>query len=226
MQRGYSTAMANNNQRVYIYSPVGTAQFAWLNKPDTKFKSIGVYKVDVALGGQEADSFKALINAEAKAALERYWETEEGKKVPAAKRAKWTTYVPYKDDEDAEGNPTGYTVFKFKQNAKIKLKDGTVKEVKVGLRDSKDKPVNKPIFSGTELRVSFMFRDILMKTDTAVGVQLAIGWAQIFKLAPPINAGQTASSPFSTPEGGWAEEEDAEVAATEGNTEAAAGGDY
>lgn len=213
--------MANN--RVYIYSPVGTAQFAWLNKPDTKFKSIGVYKVDLALGGAEADSFKALINKEAAAALERYWETDEGKKVPAAKRAKWTTYVPYKDDEDAEGNPTGYTVFKFKQNAKIKLRDGTVKDVKVGIRDSKDKTVNKPIFSGTELRVSFMLRDILMKTDQAVGVQLAIGWVQIFKLAPPTNAGLTASSPFATPEGGWAEEEDAEASKSEGASE---GGDY
>ena len=172
---------------LYQNSPFGIASaYPWLTKADTKYNDNGVYKVGLVLSGEEAQAFKAKVDTASEASLERYFEAEEakGKKVTPALRKQWKVYHPYSVEEDDAGNPTGYIEFRFKQNAKIKLKDGTVKDVKIAVMDaSGKKEVKRPVFGGSELRIMFTFRDIVMVTAKEVGVQLAFGRVQVKTLA-------------------------------------------
>lgn len=168
----------------YQLSPFGIATgYPWLNKPDTKFNTDGVYHVDLMIGGPEAQALKEKIDTAAQAAFDLFFEEGDGKKVPAKERKAWSLYVPYKEDTDDNGNPTGYIVFDFKQNAKIKLRDGTTKDIQVGLKDAKNNSVHKPIFGGSELRVMFTLRDIPMKSLKQVGVRMDMAQVQVKKLA-------------------------------------------
>lgn len=176
-------------KNVYKLSPFGIAKHPWLNKPDTKFQADGVYKVDLVLSGPEAAKFMADIEAQSDAALEAYWDTEEGKRVPAKERAKWEPYYPFEVDTDEAGNPTGYISFGFKQNAKIKLKDGTTKDVLIGLKDAKNNPVLRPIFGGSELRVMYSTRPIPMKSLKKVGVRLDFAQVQVKTLSESTGMG-------------------------------------
>jgi len=203
----------------YHTSPFGIAQHPWLNKADTKYNADGVFKVSLVIGGSEAQAFKDQLDAEAKAALERFWESDEGKKVAAKDRKSWKVYAPYVADTDDEGNETGYFVFRFKQNQKLKLKDGTTKVLKIGIKDaSGKKEVAKPIFGGTELRVMYTLRDIVMKSDKQVGVQLAFGQVQVRKLADTQAGGS-----FEEVEGYHEADEDGSSASSPATD---SGGDY
>ena len=177
--------------KTYQISPWGVAQYPWLTKADTKFDDGGVFKFDLVLGGADAIKFKEEVDSEAAKALERYFETDEGKKVAPKLRKEWKAYSPLKvDTDDQEGDPTGYVVFKFKQKQTLRLKDGTTKLVKIGVKDaSGKKEVTKPVFGGSELRAMFTFRDIVMKADKQVGVQLAFAQVQVRKLAEPQGQG-------------------------------------
>lgn len=158
-------------------SPIGPFQYPWINKPDTKFNEDGLYTVDLVLGGSEADTLKAKIDGPAAAALNEH--TDEMKPADAKK---WSLYVPYEDETDDDGNPTGYTVFHFKQNAKIKLKDGTTKAIKIEIRDAADKVIDKPIFGGSEGRILFSMRPIVMVSSRQAGVRLDFAKVQVTKL--------------------------------------------
>lgn len=200
----------------YKFSPFGTFNHPWVNKPDTKFNADGVFKCGLVLGGKDAQSLKETIAAASEAALERFWETEDGKRIPAKERKQWTVYYPFTEEEDDNENLTGYIEFDFKQNAKIKLKDGTVKDVKVGIKDAQNKDVHRPVYSGSEGRVMFTMRDIPMKSLKQVGVRLDMAAVQVTKL-------QDSSGPgFGTVEGGYSESEQAHAA----DERDQAGGDY
>jgi hypothetical protein len=174
----------SQNSKVYINSPFGIAQHPWLTKADTAFDADGVFKVGLVLGGEDAQSFKALVDKEAQAAMDRYFQEGDGSKLPAKERKAWQLYAPLKVDTDEDDNPTGFIEFRFKQRAKLKLKDGTVKLVKIAVLDaSGSKDLRKPVFGGSELRVRFTFRDVVMKTTKQVGVQLSFVGVQVRKLA-------------------------------------------
>lgn len=217
--------------KTYRLSPFGIAIHPWLNKPDTKFNKDGVYKLDLRLDGPEATALKEQVEAAANAAYEAYFEDDSergGKSIPVKDRKNWKVYLPFEVDEDDQGNPTGYIVFTFKQNAKIKLKDGTVKDIIVPIKDaSGKKAVHKPVFGGSELRVMFTFRDIPMKSLKQVGVQLALAQVQVKNLKTSGQGGPD----FDQVEG-YEEEDDGEVAVgtntstANPNNAAAADGDY
>jgi hypothetical protein len=174
----------------YYNSPFGIAVHPWINKADTKFNADGVFKLGLALGGEEAVSLKQRIDEEAEAAIERYWETKDGSKVLPKDRKHWKAYVPYTVEEDDAGNPTGFIEFKFKQNQKLKLKDGSTKVLTISIVDSSgDKKVRKPVYGGTELRVRYTMRDVVIKTDKKIGVQLAFNQVQVRKLAEQTQGG-------------------------------------
>jgi hypothetical protein len=187
----------------YYLSPFGTFVFPWINKPDTKFNSDGVFKTGLlcSMSDPAVVAMKDKIDTEVQAAFDRYFETDEGKKIKPAERKNWSVYVPYEEDTDDQGNPIGYIKFDFKQNAKIKLKDGSVKEIKVGIKDAKDKDMHKPVFGGSEGRVMYTLRDIPMKSTKQIGLRMDMAQVQVTKL-------QSGSSGpgFGEVEGGYSEE--------------------
>ena len=191
----------------YQNSPFGIAQpVPWLNKADTKYNDDGVFKVKLAIGGPEALAFKEQTDEAAAAALANYFETHaDGKKLKPGERKAWKVYVPYAEEkDDTTGEPTGYIVFTFKQNQKLKLKDGSIKVIKIAVMDSTGKKeVTRPVFTGSELRVQFSFRDIVMKSDKEVGVQLAFGRVQVKKLA---ESGAGGGGGFDAVDDGYVEE--------------------
>lgn len=211
-----------SSNTVYYTSPFGLAVHPWLNKADTKFNADGVYKLGLVLSGEEAQAMKERVDAGSAAALERYFE--EKKLTKPSDRKKWSTYVPYVVEEDDAGNPTGFIEFKFKQNAKLKLKDGTTKELSISILDASGKKnIRKPVFGGSELRVNYTMRDIVMGTSFMVGVQLAFGRVQVKKLAE-----STMGGGFDAVEG-YTEGEDEEEGQTQqqsSSTNQSTSGDY
>ena len=184
----------------YRFSPFGEAIHPWINKADTKFNK-NHYHVKLACGGPEALALKEAIELEAKEGFERFWETEQGKKIPLKERKTWSVYFPFEVETDDTGDtPTGYIVFDFKQNAQLKLKEGTTKEVTIGIVDAKNKPVTAPIFGGSVLRTMFTTRDVVVVSNKKAGVRLDFAKVQIRSLGQGASGG---GGSFSEDEGGY-----------------------
>ena len=177
-------------------SPIGPfGPYVWINKPDTKYNADGLYSVDQLLEGQAAENLKAKIRGAAEAALNEHID-----EMKPGEAKKWSLYVPFQDEEDEDsGEPTGRTVFNYKQNAKITLRDGTKKDIKIEIRDAADKVIDKPVFGGSEGRILFSMRPIVMVSTKQVGVRLDFAKVQVTKL----QKGSGSSRGFGAVEGGY-----------------------
>lgn len=213
-------------KRTHFDSPFGIARFAWITKPDTKYNVDGRYTCDLVVGGAEGQALKDKITAAATEELANFWLTERGKKVAPKDRAKWSIYTPFEEDLDDEGNPTGYVIFHFKQNAKIKLRDGSVKGIKISVYDATgEREIKRPVFSSSELRINYYFRENIQETAKKVGVQLAFSWVQVRALANP-ERGPRFSAVEGYQEPDEAPESDASTGGTGPADTSAPSGDY
>lgn len=199
----------------YHNSPVGVALYPWVNKPDTKFNDSGLFKVNLALSGEAAEKERAMLDKLVQEAFE-----EHTKDMTAAERKKWSPYVPYEVEEDDDGHPTGRIIVQYRQNAKIKLKDGTVKDVAIGIYDSKDQPMHKAVFGGSELRVRYSARAIVIASTKKAGVRLDFSAVQVAKLVSGTGGGGFGG----TIDGGY--EEQADETGFGSDAPAAGDGDY
>ena len=120
-------------------TPVGEANFPYLNKPDTKFDPDGVYRVQLIL--EDDPDFQALITKLTKILDE--FETQakqEGKKIVGR--------MPLYETED----DTGRIYMKFKLKAIISTKKGGDPiQVKIGLFDKHNRPLADEIGRGTKI---------------------------------------------------------------------------
>lgn len=199
----------------YHISPIGPFQHPWINKPDTKFNADGLYSVDLILEGKQAEDLKAKIDGAVKQAFAEH--TDEMKPGIAKQ---WSEYAPYQDETDDDGEPTGRTIFNFKQNAKIKLKDGSTKDIQIEIRDAADKVIRKAVYSESEGRILFSMRPIVMTSSKQVGVRLDFAKVQVTKL---VQGG--GGRGFGAVDGGYVAdgEEQSFGSASQGDDE---GGDY
>mgnify|MGYP002718623800 CR=1 FL=1 len=166
--------MAATQKREYHLSPFGIAIHPWLNNPDTKFNAEGVYKTGLRVPVAEAAPMMARIQT----AAERYLaEVTEG--MTPAERKKWSLYLPFEEEEDDEGNKTGFVVFNFKQNATLTLKSGEKKEIKLQLQDGLGKDNPRPIMGGSKLRTKYALRDVKMTSGKQAGVRLDFAGVQV-----------------------------------------------
>ena len=188
------------NKQTYtkLVTPVGVSQFAWLNKPDTKFDDNGHYKVNLILDGNSAKPLIKSINDENKKAVEMAKEKSKGKNIKTAN-------TPF-EEEYADGKPTGNIIFKFKAKAKIIMKNGDVIDNKVPIFDSKGTPMTNQVWSGSEMKVS---ADMIpyYTAMAGAGVSLRLKAVQITKLVEGSGANSSAHG-FSEVKDGYVAPED------------------
>lgn len=169
---------------VYKDSPFGPVDYPHLNRPDDKFnKDNPLYKGAQRLTGEVAEKFAAEIIEASDKALADFLESEEGQKLTPKQRKEFAVYYPFEREEDDEGEPTGFILFDFKQNSVIRLKDGTTKEVKIGLYDAAGNEMDKLVRHGSVVRFRYAMRPITMKSLKQVGVRLDFAMVQVKELA-------------------------------------------
>lgn len=199
--------MADNAKprKQYVPSPIGPVIHPWFNKPDTKFNDDGLYHGKIVTSGPLAEKYAAEYQTMAEEAFaEHIQKLKDAGKLTPAEAKKWSVYVPFEREEDDQGNLTGRIIFEVKQNAKIKLQDGSLKEVKIGLYDSQDNEINVPIYGGSEVRVMWAPRVIPMPGQKRVGVRLDFSQVQVKTLK---QSGGNGGSGFGALDDGYVADE-------------------
>lgn len=156
----------NKNPR--FITPVGEANFPYLNKPDTKFDANGVYRVQLIL--DDTPDFQAMIT-KLEAILDDYevQAKEEGKKIIGK--------MPlFETEED------GRVSMKFKQKAIITPKKGDPFEAKIGLFDKYNRPITEEIGRGSLLKVCFEAVPYYTPASRMIGLSLRIVAVQVREL--------------------------------------------
>lgn len=174
-------------------TPAGVAQYPWLNKPDTKFKAEGEYKVTLILSDEDFNapnpkwngmSIKELLDAEVEEALTV--ALEEAK--PADKK-KITSALPYEEDVDDAANETGNWKMTFKMKAKVTMKNGKSFTQQPIIVDAKRKEMTEPVFGGSVIKVSCQLVPYYIASTKKAGVSLRLIAVQVLELAERVSDG-------------------------------------
>ena len=150
-----------------LMTPVAPCKFAWLNKPDTRWKKAGEFKVNLVF--DQDDEFVAKIEAEAKELFKEAfakWEEDVAAMAPRARKKAEEEPLKYFDpiieEVDAEGEPTGNLMLNFKCPAEITLRRGPnagqKKRIKVKFYNSNGKFIKGSapnVGSGSELVIQY-----------------------------------------------------------------------
>ena len=167
--------MAKSNKQFY-FSPVGTVMpYAWIQKPDTKYKAQGEYKIDLKVPNAKAQKLVDFITE----AYEANWE--ENKNNPKlntkGKKAQQADLPFYEED--------GFTIFKFRMNASYIKKDSD-EVVNLFLRvvDSSGTrmPVVPNISAGSEGKCRFSLIPFAAVGQIGVGIKLQLDSFMLTKL--------------------------------------------
>lgn len=196
--------MATKQKRPRHTTPPGIAKFPHLVTPDTKFKADGEFHCKLRYTDEAAiEALKKVIDPAVEASYQQAL-TDRPKYKKLTQRA-----YPYTEELDEDGNETGAIVFNFKQNAKIKKRDGTVIEVKIPLFDAKGSPITgKPsIWGGSELIVAYTIRPYFMESEKKAGVTLDLAAVQVIKMVSG-GGGDASSFGFGKRDGYEADDED------------------
>lgn len=156
-----------------IVSPLGEAQWPFLQTPDTKFNPDGVYRVNMVFD-KTPEVMKFIDNLEK--ILDEYnteAQTVERKKVSLVKPV-------YEETDD------GKILMKFKQNAKIIPKDRSKDpiDVKIACFDKYNRPLDPDvkIGNGSKCKIAFVPAGYYQASARAVGLTLRIVAVQVREL--------------------------------------------
>jgi len=183
-----------------IVTPKGVLVYPHLNKADTKFDNAGVWRANLRLTADEAQSLKKSIDEAMEANADELTK-QKGKKVKIAN-------PPYNEDED------GNFVFTFKMKASGTRPNGEKWEQKPILYDAKGNVFQangKTIWGGTKAKVAFQVSPYFVSSIGA-GVSLRLKAVQIIEL---VTGGDDASSYGFTEEEGFVAEQKANEEETE-----------
>ena len=152
----------------------GSAQWAKVLEPDTKWNPLGDYSINLQLSQEEAEMSERLeeiVQEEFKRAV---------KEKPPLKNTLTTQDVANIVDKDT-GDDTGKVEFKFKLKAKVQRKDGTYYEQAPAVIDAKKQPLLKDMLIGNGSRVKVAFEPIpyIMQSTKKVGVSLRLKAVQV-----------------------------------------------
>lgn len=209
--------MADKPKKLPVHtSPDGTARYPWLNRPDTKWKTEGEYKVDLIIPADEAEELIALIDAaapEAEAEAKAKYAKLTPPKKKKAEYAANSAILPYEEEYDDEEKPTGNLIFKFKSKASGVTKDGKQWERQVRLFDAKGKPSKANIYAGSTLSVAFQINP-WCNPKLAYGVSLRMEAVQIIDLVTG-SGGNAGSFGFGERDDGYVADEEEDATTTE-----------
>jgi len=188
-----------------ITTPAGSANWAKLITPDTKFKADGEYKVNLLIREDAAEALTSQLDKLVDIAF-----AKEVKRNPKLK-AKLSKRLPYQEVLDDEGNETGELEFKFKLNAVVNCKDGSSFSQKPALYDAKGKPLTGDINvgNGSKIKVAFEPVPYMMASTKQVSLSLRMKAVQIIDLQEYQVGGGAESYGFSEEEGYEATQTDA-----------------
>lgn len=169
-------------------TPLGTAQYPWLTKPDTKFNADGTYSVALTFRDDDG-TFTTLINREFEAAVAKAKEQNEGKKIKSAD-------LPITENED------GSITLKFKLNAKVTPKNGEPFEQRPALFDAKGTPLglDTKIGGGTKMKIAFECAPFYTALIGA-GISLRLKAAQVIELVEYSGGGDGSAYGFGKEDG-------------------------
>lgn len=160
-----------------MQTPKGTAYWAKLFRPDTKFDADGVYSVKLRLPSAAAEKVTDYISTMMGESVEK-----AKKENPTKKGSIKPANPPYVDVYDADGNETGEVEFNFKQKAVIKTRRGTM-EKKPAVFDAKGKPITDDVDVGNGSTIKVAYEAIPYYTSMAgAGVSLRLTAVQLIDL--------------------------------------------
>ena len=169
-------ATSNRNNEMQHVSPIGTAKFPYLVKPDTKFDERGTYKVDLIITPKEAAVIKSVATK-----LATSFKKDDVESNPA--RKKWGLHLPLLDDTNQDGEDTGQKVARFKQAASIRTRDGRDISKSILLFDSQgNRLTDINPYSGTKMSVAYTMSAYANPTGKTYGVTFRLVAAQIIEL--------------------------------------------
>jgi hypothetical protein len=174
--------MAEKKKKLMLTTPTGRAKYPWLNKPNTKFDSNGLYCVTLVLDYETA---KPLMETIDQYNDQSYRETKEklisDGKAGLAKTLKKAD-SPYSNEVDENGDETGNVEFKFKHDAKfVSKKSGNTFEFKPDLFNSKGERDESPIFGGSLIKVGWWPNLYYVAAQKSCGVSLKLSGVQVIE---------------------------------------------
>jgi len=175
-------------------TPKGTAVWPKLNTPDTKFNVDGEYSVKLRLSAGDSQGLIKQLEG-----LRDAFQKDQSKTEP--KVARYDVAPVYEAEEDDNGDLTGFNLFKFKQNAKIKLRNGGTRNMSVPIYDSNKAPTNTEVTGGSTIRVAGMPFCYAMPSSKKVGVALRPTGVQIIQLAAGFGGDADALAMFDKEDG-------------------------
>jgi len=183
-----------NKTQARFTSPRGFAVWPHLNTPDRKFigeGDPGVFKTDLRVKKEEV---QALLN-ELEGARDQ-WMEQEG----YTQRAP----LPWKDEMDDQGQPTGNVLMRFKQKETIRSGSDII-PMRIRLVGADKKPCEANIVSGSEIRIAFNARG--WNATSGYGITLHPSAVQVLNL---IEAPETSDlGDFDVEEGGFVASDEA-----------------
>lgn len=156
----------------------GSAMWAKVMEPDTKFVPEGQYTIKVVMPVTEAAELCEQLDSYATQKL-----AEVVKEQPKLKAVLSTTPA-YTTEYDDDGNDTGNVTFNCKLKAVQVLRDGTKRVQKPFVCDSKVKPINPDtlIGNGSKVIVKVQPNPYMMPATKTVGVSLKMLGVQVIDL--------------------------------------------
>ncbi len=174
-------------------SPVGTAFFPYLDKPDFKYKDEGEFKTKLRLSAEDAAPIISAVDklmeeireddrvVKAKEEVAKFNANPKNKKKP---QPEVPENSPYKDAVDDNGDDTGEIELSFSTTASGKSKkDGKPWKRTVKFFDAKGqamKPVS--VWSGSKLRVSYTIGTYFINAKVGYGVKLYLEAVKVIDL--------------------------------------------
>lgn len=180
--------MAKDNR---FTTPVGTAGYASLDRPNTKFSELGDYLVTLYFEKSQKKALEPIIKA-AKEALQ--------KKIEANPKIKKRPDLPWGEEVDDQGNKTGRIFMKCKASNKENW------DRKPLQFDAAGKRVNESIGSGTKMKVNIDIYTWAV-ASTGIGVTLQPVAVQIIDLVEYVSGGSADTYGFGEEEGFVSKEE-------------------
>lgn len=156
----------------------GTALWAKVTEPDTKFDANGIYSVNVLIPETEAVELCEYLDG---LVQQRY--AEEVKAKPKLKNG-LSTKAPYEPEYDQNGDPTGNIEFKLKLKAKVQARDGSTYEQKPIVVDAKRTPIDAGtnVGNGSVIKAAYEPIPYMMASTKQVGVSLRLKGVQVLEL--------------------------------------------